>query len=227
MHLLSLPSAASAEWLDSDSASALAAGDECSSAGQDSSQCALHALQVQASAEESEEIKANDTMATEESDDDDEYDNLTLAVGDKDSWGKGTCPTATGGTCKIQSCASSRGPAECWKTYGFKCYCPSGWCADGGRCWPGQGKCMKDTGGTCAALGCKSKRGETKCVDGKCVCAEGHCAFKGTCYAVSDTGGTCSLFSCAASRGPTECVKGKCVCKGDAPAIDGICQTHR
>jgi len=220
-----------AEVLDSDPvASALAAGDECRSAG-DGSQCALNALQVQAESASTAVSALNETESLASDEAQDMYANLTAAgssaVSDTSSWGASTCPTTTGGTCKIKSCDTSRGPAECWRSFGYKCYCPSGWCADGGRCWPGKGKCSKDTGGTCAALGCKSKRGDTECVNGKCMCKEGHCAHKGTCYPVSDTGGTCSFFSCAKSRGPTECVKGKCICSGNGLAIDGICHEPR
>mmetsp|Transcript_58352 Transcript_58352/g.170609 ORF Transcript_58352/g.170609 Transcript_58352/m.170609 type:complete len:198 (+) Transcript_58352:80-673(+) len=137
-----------------------------------------------------------------------------------------SCQQDTFGSCTVKSCHSSRGPAECWKTKGFKCLCPDGWCAHNGACFPSHGQCATDTGGTCSLLGCKSKRGPTKCVNGKCVCEEGHCAHKGTCYPVSATGGSCQILSCDSSRGPTKCVNGKCFCRDGYVAVQGKCQRN-
>uniref|UniRef100_A0A7S4QNQ0 Uncharacterized protein n=1 Tax=Alexandrium monilatum TaxID=311494 RepID=A0A7S4QNQ0_9DINO len=133
------------------------------------------------------------------------------------------CPQDTYGTCQVKSCAKSRGPAECWRTAGYKCLCPTGWCAVTGTCVPETGKCTRDTGGTCTVLGCKSNRGPTSCSSGKCMCEVGHCAYKGTCYPVTATGGSCKILGCSRSRGPTKCVGGKCICRPGHVSVNGVC----
>jgi len=179
--------------------SGLAAGDECPHTGGASEGCALSALQRRG-----ETVTARLAPAANHS----------------------SCPKDTLGSCRVRSCATSRGPAHCSWTSGFKCFCNEGWCAHLGACFPQGGACQTDTGGSCALLGCKSSRGQTDCVSGRCRCKDGHCAFEGACHPVTATGGTCSLLGCARSRGPTVCRGGQCLCKPGHVSAGGVCRPY-
>lgn len=91
------------------------------------------------------------------------------------------CITDTGGTCKFQRCAESRGGnVQC---LGGKCICTQKHCSRFGVCYS-KDACPRRTGGTCDPINCDQSR-KAMCVNGECVCDEKSdmCAFQGKCWA--------------------------------------------
>jgi len=122
------------------------------------------------------------------------------------------CNKETGGSCRVFSCSSSRGPTDCVGGLfsGASCKCQAGYCAFNGKCIKTKG-CDTSTPGTCSVFKCSSKRGAVDCVSGKCVCQPGACSVDGVCTQACEkaTGVSCHIFGC---KGNAQCQNGACVC---------------